>query len=96
MSTDLGASYNLTSEGVRLLSASQREFHLHAAGHETRTAAEREAAAKIGSVAPDARATPGSLGDHRNGARVSSDRRPGSDTPPRWSDDDRRDGRHDG
>jgi hypothetical protein len=92
MSTDLGASYNLTNEGVRLLSASQREFHLHAAGHETRTAAEREAAAKIGSVAPDARATPGSLGDHRNGARVSSDRRPGSDTPPRWSDDDRRDG----
>jgi len=42
MSTDLGASYNLTDEGVRLLSASQREFHLNAAGHETRTAAERK------------------------------------------------------
>ena len=91
MSTDLGASYNLTNEGVRLLSASQREFHLHAAGHETRTAAERKAAAKIGSVAPNARAGPGSLGDDRNGARVSSDRRPGSDTPPRRSADDRRD-----
>ena len=41
-STDLGASYNLTDEGVRLLSTSAREFHLNAAGHETRTRAERQ------------------------------------------------------
>ena len=41
MSTDLGASYNLTDEGVRLLSTSAREFHLNAGGHETRTKAER-------------------------------------------------------
>ena len=60
MSTDLGASYNLTSEGVRLLSASQREFHLHAAGHETRTAADRVAAARSGTVAPETRAGSGS------------------------------------
>ena len=59
MSTDLGASYNLTSEGVRLLSASQREFHLHAAGHETRTAADRVAAARSGTVAPETRAGSG-------------------------------------
>ena len=60
MSTDLGASYNLTSEGVRLLSASQREFHLHAAGHETCTAADRVAAARSGTVAPETRAGSGS------------------------------------
>lgn len=91
MSTDLGASYNLTNEGVRLLSASQREFHLHAAGHETRTAAERKAAAKMDAVAPNARAGVGSLGDDRpDGARGSSDRRPSADPPASRSSDDRR------
>ena len=37
MSTDLGASYNLTDEGIRLLSASAREFKLTSAGLKTTT-----------------------------------------------------------
>ena len=84
MSTDLGASYNLTNEGVRLLSASQREFHLHAAGHETRTAAERKAAAKMDAVAPNARAGVGSPGDDRpDGARELTSG--GGSSASRWS-----------
>ena len=91
ISTDLGASYHLTNEGVRLLSASQREFHLHAAGHETRTAAERKAAANMGTIAPDTCADVGWLEDDRlDGARISSEHRPGSDPLASLSSADRR------